>query len=56
MLSRWNQSNDKPMVVWEEPLGYWKEIGDSKITFREVWRIAKEVVHIKSIQRRALKS
>ena len=56
MLSRWNRANNKPMVVWEEPLGYWKEIGNSKITLREAWRIAKEVVHIKCIQRRALKS
>jgi glycosyltransferase involved in cell wall biosynthesis len=56
MLSRWNRDNKKPMAVWEEPLGYWKEIGDSKITFREVRRIAKEVVLIKFIQRRAMKS
>ena len=55
MLSRWNRDNRKPMAVWEEPLGSWKEIGDSKITFREVRRIAKEVVQIKFIQRRALK-
>ena len=56
MLSRWNRDNKKPMAVWEEPLGSWKEIGDSKITFREVRRIAKEVVLIKFIQRRAMKS
>jgi len=55
MLSRWNRDNKKPMAVWEEPLGSWKEIGDSKIKFREVRRIAKEVVLIKFIQRRALK-
>ena len=55
MLSRWKRDNDIPMIVWEEPLDSWKEIGDSKITFREVRRIAKEVVHIKLIQRQALK-
>ena len=55
MLSRWNRDNKKPMAVWEEPLGSWREIGDSRITFREVWRIAKEVFLIKFIQRQALK-
>ena len=55
MLSKWNHVNGKPIAVWEEPLSSWKEIGDSKITIREVRRIAKEVVHIKFIQRRALK-
>jgi dolichyl-phosphate beta-glucosyltransferase len=55
MLSRWNRDNRKPMAVWEEPLSSWKEIGDSKITFREARRIAKEVILIKFIQRRALK-
>jgi glycosyltransferase involved in cell wall biosynthesis len=55
MLSRWRKDNDTTMIVWEEPLNSWKEIGDSKITLREVQRIAKEVVQIKLIQRRALK-
>jgi len=55
MLSRWIQVNNQPMAVWEEPLGSWKEIDGSKITFREVRRITKEVVQIKVIQRRALR-
>ena len=55
MLSRWNRDNGKPMVIWEEPLASWREIGESKITFREVRRITKEVVLSKLIQRRALK-
>lgn len=50
MLSRWRKLNNVSLRVWEEPLNAWKEIGDSKITLREIRRIAIEVVQIKVIQ------
>lgn len=53
ILSRWHVSTGRPLAVWEEPLHSWKEIGQSKITFREIRRVAVEVLRIKSIQRKA---
>ena len=56
MLTRWNHISGRPMTIWEEPLFSWKEIGESKIKFREALRIGREVVKIKVIQTKNKKS
>lgn len=51
LLNRWHVATGRQLAVWEEPLNSWKEIGQSKITTREIRRVAFEVLRIKAIQR-----
>lgn len=55
LLNRWGVTTGRPMRVWEEPLNEWAEIGGSKVTARETYRIARELITVKQLQRSALR-
>jgi len=50
IIERWPSQNGRQISIWEEPLTSWKEIGASKITTREIFRIMSELVTIKRLQ------
>lgn len=54
MMARWSEQGS-PMRIWEEPVDYWHDVPGSKITGREVWRVASEIAALKRIQRRAIR-
>lgn len=56
ILARWRQLEHRPLQVWEEPLLRWRDMVGSRITGREVIRIAREVSTIKRVQRKARRS
>jgi dolichyl-phosphate beta-glucosyltransferase len=45
-------SYDSNTTIWEEPVGDWREVPGSKITFAQILRIFREIIYIK----RALKT
>jgi len=47
MLHRYEEQNDRSMQVWEEPVGFWREVPGSKISVREAVRIGREIVSVK---------
>ena len=44
------------LIIWEEPLMSWKEIANSKISGLEFLRISREILKIKSMLKKSLKS
>jgi dolichyl-phosphate beta-glucosyltransferase len=56
MLARFERLTGRPMRIWEMPLDSWVDIAGSSITIRESTRIARELLRLKSIQRKARKS
>jgi glycosyltransferase involved in cell wall biosynthesis len=43
------------LALFEQPLHYWREIGDSKVMGMEYWRIARELVLVLRLVRRVLR-
>lgn len=56
LLARWQQVTGDGMQIWELPLNYWHDVPGSKIRGREVARIARELLVVKSEQRKARRS
>ena len=48
MLQRFRQQNERTMKVWEEPVNFWQDVTGSKVSSREVLRIGREILFIKS--------
>jgi glycosyltransferase involved in cell wall biosynthesis len=42
MLARYREVTGAPLAIWEEPSSRWDEVGGSRVTRREVLRIARE--------------
>jgi len=52
ILIRFAQRAGRPMNVWEMPLSAWIDISGSKVTRRESARVARELMRLKTLQRR----
>jgi len=52
ILIRFAQLAGRPMNVWEMPLSTWIDIAGSKVSRRESARIARELMRLKTLQRR----
>lgn len=50
LLARWRARTGRPLDVWEEPLLSWTEVAGSRITVREMFRIARELRTVKRVQ------
>jgi glycosyltransferase involved in cell wall biosynthesis len=49
LITRTLAQNPKQNIIWEEPLHYWKDIGNSRITIRQFPKIFIEIYQIKKI-------
>jgi glycosyltransferase involved in cell wall biosynthesis len=52
ILIRFAQLAGRPMNVWEMPLSTWIDVAGSKVTGHESVRVARELIRLKSLQRR----
>jgi dolichyl-phosphate beta-glucosyltransferase len=48
ILNRWEDLNKSKLKIWEEPLMDWKDIPGSKVTFKEILRVGKELLLLKT--------
>jgi glycosyltransferase involved in cell wall biosynthesis len=46
ILRRWEKLTGSRIVIWEEPVNYWYEVGGSKINKKQYIRIFKEFLRI----------
>lgn len=44
MLIRWKRYRGSEMVIWEEPVMEWRDVAGSKVSGRELARIAQELI------------
>lgn len=53
ILARWRMFSTRPMIIWEEPLASWQEIGGSRLGLRSVLVVLRELVIVKRLQRQS---
>ena len=51
IMKRWQKMHHRKICIWEEPLEYWKDVSGSKIGFKESFRIIKEIIKIRRLNR-----
>jgi dolichyl-phosphate beta-glucosyltransferase len=53
MMARWVAQTGNRPVIWEEPVSSWCDVAGSKVTGKEVFRVAAEALRVRPLIRRA---
>ena len=51
IMKRWQNIHHRKLRIWEEPLEFWQDVSGSKIGLKESFRIVKEIIKIRRLNR-----